>query len=132
MHELGRRVELKYVSLFAYELTRESTSSMHLLGLEDYLAYARRYTAFPMPATAEEVAVHIVYSMKKMEPTLASSTLENYLHGLSAFHENLNAAVGGVVANPVISEPANEAVDEGHKPSSWGRTRGGSYRVDML
>jgi hypothetical protein len=92
-------------------LVRDGTRATHVRGLRDFLAYARRIgVRQPLPATQDVVLCYIAYSLMERGFILDASTVDGYLGGVRAWHEQAKFETGNAVANPVATTAVRRAL----------------------
>ena len=100
---------------------RGATRAQHRAGLKDYLRSAARWTDSPLPASGEDIAIYVTYSVTEREPTLDASTAQGYVNAVAAWHAQVQQAWGEHLVNPVRTRVAKDtikaALAEYKKPS---------------
>ena len=83
---------------------RAGTRAGHVRGLRDFLGYARAVgCAAPLPASPELVLGYVAYSLVERPFVLDSGTVDSYLGGVRAWHEQAKEETKGCgsgVLNP--------------------------------
>ena len=75
---------------------RDGTRAGHVRGLRDFLGYARTVgCTAPLPATPELVLGYIAYSLRGRPFMLDSGTVDSYLGGVRAWHEQAKEETEG-------------------------------------
>ena len=92
-------------------LVRDGTRAGHVRGLRDFLSYTggigvRR----PLPSSPEVVLGYIAYSLMGRGFVLDAATVDIYLGGVRAWHEQAKFETGGAVANPVATTAVRSAL----------------------
>ncbi len=101
--------------LFAH-LVRDGTKVGHVRGLRDFLAYTRSIgVRDPLPSTPDVVLGYIAYSLMERGVHLDPATVDIYLGGVRAWHEQAKFETGNAVANPVATTAVRNALRIAHK-----------------
>ena len=97
-------------ALFGH-LVRDGTRAGHARGLKDFLSYARRIgVRHPLPSSSDVVLGYIAYSLMERGFILDAATVDIYLGGVRAWHEQAKFETGGAVVNPVAATAVRTAL----------------------
>ena len=92
-------------------LVRDGTRAGHVRGLRDFLSYTSSIgVRRPLPSSPEVVLGYIAYSLMGRGFVLDASTVDIYLGGVRAWHEQAKFETGGAVANPVATTAVRSAL----------------------
>ena len=92
-------------------LVRDGTRAGHVRGLRDFLSYTDSIgVRRPLPASPEVVLGYIAYSLMGRGFVLDAATVDIYLGGVRAWHEQAKFETGGAVANPVATTAVRSAL----------------------
>ena len=97
-------------ALFGH-LVRDGTRAGHVRGLKDFLSYARRIgVRHPLPSSSDVVLGYIAYSLMERGFILDAATVDIYLGGVRAWHEQAKFETGGAVVNTVATTAVRTAL----------------------
>ena len=92
-------------------LVRDGTRAGHVRGLKDFLSYTRSIgVRRPLPSSPEVVLGYIAYSLMVREVILDAASVDIYLSGVRAWHEQAKFETGGAVKNPVSATVVRSAL----------------------